>query len=241
VNDVELKRATEQLCARFGIAPSRSRDQHFLIDDSIAKKEIDLLSPKDTETILEIGPGLGLLTNEIAKRAKRLIAIEKDARLEPALRATLLPNVQLVIADATKLRLPPADKFFSNLPYSASRPLTIKLLGSGCRGGVLLVQEEFAQKLAAPPGSDEYGIVSVIAQYYADVTLADRVPGRAFTPEGPPSRIAVFRKKRVLNKAFEDFVKQAFAARRKKMPGFGNRRPEQLAVEEFITAFEASK
>ena len=213
----------------------RRSDQHFLINEELLQREVGYAALAKTDTVLEIGGGLGFLTRLLAAKAKT-ITIETDIRFIGALQKT---GAEVIHADALKVEFPKFTKFVSNIPYSISLPLTLKLLRSPFKSGVIIAQDEFAKKLAAKPGSKVYSRVSVIAQYYADIELRDHVRKGDFAP--PPkveSRIVLFKKKRKEDRAFESFVTDLFRQRRKMVPGTG-KRPEQLALDEFITLFEA--
>ena len=215
----------------------RYRDQHFLVNEQVIEQEISYANLSEGDTVLEIGGGLGFLTRELMKKCKTT-TIEKDIRLIAPLQRT---GAEVIHGDALKVKFPPFTKFVSNIPYSISMPLTLKLLRHGFELGVMMVQKEFAKKLAAKPGDREYGRLSVITQYYADVEVLDKVRKSDFEPHPKvESRIVRLTKLRPENRGFERFVTSLFRHRRKKVPGL-NRRPEELAVGDFIKLYEAQE
>ncbi len=214
----------------------RHKDQHFLINEQLIAKEVSYAQLSEWDTVLEIGGGLGFLTRELAKRC-HTITIEKDIRLIAPLRRT---GAEVIHGDALKLQFPNFTKFVSNIPYSISLPLTLKLLRSGFTAGVMIAQKEFAKKLAAKPGDKGYGRLSVIAQYYASVELLDKARKSDFEPHPKvESRIVRFTKLRAESRGFEGFVTSLFRHRRKKIAGTSSR-PEELSVDELIALYTNS-
>lgn len=145
--------------------------------------------PGPQDTILEVGAGIGTLTVALARTGARVLAVEVDARFMPALRAACAsyPRVRLIHADAMALvtsGLPePPTKVVANLPYSIASPLLINLLEAGAaRRYVVMVQEEVARRIAAAPGSQEYGLLSVAVQARARPAIVAVVPRTAFYP-----------------------------------------------------------
>ncbi len=182
--------------------------QNFLIDHNIARKMIGLAAIQPDETVLEIGPGRGILTRGLCAKARTVIAIEIDRELarllgrsptESALSpgqvmeshvpslAAQCPNLDLRIGDALEFSyeaLPPGTVVVANLPYYVSTPLLFKLLESYSRIDrmVLMLQTEVALRLVAVPDTKAYGVLSVLTQYAADMTLAFRVSPNCFRP-----------------------------------------------------------
>ncbi len=223
--------------SRYPIKPKKHLDQYFLVDERILAREVELLDLARDDTVLEVGPGLGFLTREIAKKA-RVIAIEKDRLLFNILREEMPYNAEIILGDALNLDFSRFEfnKFASNIPYSISRELTTKLLRTDFDLGVIICQEEFARKLTARPGDEDYRAISVISQYYSEITLDRKVSKSAFQPVPPvDSRIVVFKKKNPANLGFEEFVKRAFSQRRKKF--WMGKRPGEMSWEEFFGAF----
>ena len=197
--------------------------QHFLRDDKYAQRSVDAAELRPTDVVLEVGPGKGVLTRLLAPNVAKVVAVELDDALADALDAEGLPNVELLRGDAVQVPFPPFDACVSNIPYQISSPLLFKLLALDFRVAVLLVQKEFADRLVAPPGSGDYGRLSVNAQRRARVERIARVPPGAFAPPPrvdsaivritpqPPSFDVVD------ERTYERVVEQAFAQRRKKL------------------------
>lgn len=167
----------------------KSLGQHFLSDPRILARIADALEPVPGETVLEIGPGRGTLTEVLAARIPRLVAIEKDRELGPHLRARF-PQVEIVDGDALELDWhalagPGRFSVIGNIPYYITTPLIDKALTPPRpRTVVFLVQKEVADRVAAPPGGSDYGALSVGVQAVARVERLFRIPAGAFNP--PP-------------------------------------------------------
>jgi len=162
---------------------TRATGQHMLIDARVAERAARYASLGRSDTVLEIGPGKGVLTRILARRAGRVVAMEKDRRFSPFLE-DLPPNVELVFADALRCEWPPFTKVVSNLPYSISSPLTFRLLEHDFRLGVLMYQKEFAERMAAAVGSPDYSRLGVEVFRRARCRILEEVPPSAFAP--PP-------------------------------------------------------
>jgi 16S rRNA (adenine1518-N6/adenine1519-N6)-dimethyltransferase len=209
--------------------PLKRLGQHFLIDPNIVRKIVATAELSDRDTVLEIGPGRGILTHALCRQAGRVIAVELDTRLRASLEEMLsdYPNLDLRFEDALKCSfdtLPQGTVVVANLPYYLSSPLLFKLLGVRQRFSrmILMLQSELAQRLAAQPGGKEYGILSVLVAYHADVAIAFQVSSNCFRPR-PEVRSSVvtlrMRQRPPVTVHNEDeFVKTvraAFAHRRK--------------------------
>ncbi len=157
--------------------------QHFLIDKAVARRQVELAGIKDTDTVLEVGPGKGVLTDLIQQRAGRVVAIEKDPALLDELRTRAArggwENVDLVEGDALKVDWPDFERFVSNIPYVISSPLTFRLLEHRFTTAVIMYQREFAQRLIAREGSD-YSRLSVNLALRAEARITEIVPREAF-------------------------------------------------------------
>ncbi len=198
-------------------------DQHFLIDSRVIERIIDYADIHKTDTILEIGAGFGNLTQKLASKAFKVIAIEFDPRLVEALHNLGLPNVMIIHGDALKVDFPEFDKVVSNLPYSISSEVTFKLFKHPFKLGILMYQYEFAQRMIATPGTKDYSRLSVGVQYFADVEVLEIVPRTAFRPR-PEVRSAIVKivprppSLDVVDKDFFfDFILAVFTQRRKQM------------------------
>jgi 16S rRNA (adenine1518-N6/adenine1519-N6)-dimethyltransferase len=197
--------------------------QHFLSDRSILRRIVAFAHLHPEDTVLEIGPGAGALTRELAAAAHRVIAIEIDQDLIPPLRAEMPPNVEIIEGDALELPFP-SGRFHvaGNLPYNVATPLLKRFIHMRDQiiDATVMVQKEVAERLIAGPGSPNYGALSVLIQYYATVSYGFTVPPGAFKPR-PKVDSAVIRldwKAGVPEaRQFTDFVQQAFGSKRKKL------------------------
>jgi 16S rRNA (adenine1518-N6/adenine1519-N6)-dimethyltransferase len=177
---------------------TRALGQHFLRDDAVARRIVELVAPTPRDLVVEIGPGRGALTEHLARAAGRLLALEVDSSLAARLNArfTHSPHVEVRPADARRfdyaglrdLRPDPSGRVLvvGNLPYSVGKPILMALVeaGSAIDEMALMLQKEVAERIAAGPGSKVYGALSVLTQIACDVTLAFAVPPGAFSP--PP-------------------------------------------------------
>ncbi len=209
--------------------PIKRLGQNFLIDPNIVRKIVALAELGPGDPVLEIGPGRGILTEALSQAAGHVTAIELDPRLHAYLetRQAELPNVELVCADALAYpveQLPAGTIVVANLPYYISTPLLFRLLDQRGRFPrmVLMLQSEVADRLVAKPGGSDYGVLSVMAQYAADITKSFRVSAQCFRPRPEvASAVVLLRAKedRRLSQeeevAFRALVKAAFAHRRK--------------------------
>ncbi|MEA1984805.1 MAG: 16S rRNA (adenine(1518)-N(6)/adenine(1519)-N(6))-dimethyltransferase RsmA [Euryarchaeota archaeon] len=172
------------LLKKYGIQGG-CHDQHFLIDEELLDRIVDVGDLCLQDTVLEIGGGIGNLTERIAARAGSVVVIEIDTRLADVLhdRFDDVANVEIIHADVLDIDLPDFNKVVANLPYSISSPITFKLFKKGFDLGILMYQYEFAARMIALPGSSEYSRLSVNTQYFADVSLLMKVPPSAFSPQ----------------------------------------------------------
>lgn len=203
--------------------------QNFLIDPNIVRKIVALAEVSQETHVLEIGPGRGILTEALCKAARQVTAVEIDPRLHAYLveRQAEFPNLTLVLDDALTYsfeNLPTGTVVVANLPYYISTPLLFRLLEHRNRipRMVLMLQNEVADRLVAKPGTSDYGVLSVMAQYAADITKAFRVSAQCFRPRPEVgSAIVLLRteERRELRQEeepkFAALVKAAFAHRRK--------------------------
>ena len=167
----------------------RRLGQHFLRPESV-EELLRVIAPAAGDVFLEIGPGQGALTLPLAERCARVVAVEIDEALARRLRATAPPNVEIVTHDALTADLrglvPEGARLAGNLPYYVSSPLLRLFLGlhGHVRDLHVMLQEEVARRVASPPGSKEYGILSVLYGLWADIDLPARFPPACFSP--PP-------------------------------------------------------
>lgn len=203
--------------------------QNFLIDPNIVRKIVALAELGPNDSVLEIGPGRGILTEALCRTAGRVTAIEVDPRLHAYLaeRQADFPNLTLVRDDALAYpleSLPVGTVVVANLPYYISTPLLFRLLDHRDRFPrmVLMLQDEVADRLVAKPGSKDYGVLSVMAQYAAEITKAFKVSAQCFRPRPEVgSAVVLLRTKEHRELSPEEepkfavLVKAAFAHRRK--------------------------
>ena len=182
------------LLDRPGFHFSKSLGQNFLIEDWVPRDIADASGVGAGAGVLEIGPGIGPLTVQLAQRADKVAAVELDKDLLPILAETLadFPNVTVIPGDVMKLDLPAlvAEQFpgltpmvCANLPYNITTPVLTLLLESGLFTAVtVMIQKEVAQRICAGPGSKDYGAFSVLCQYYAKTEYLFEVPRECFLP-----------------------------------------------------------
>ncbi|KUO88590.1 MAG: 16S rRNA methyltransferase [Thermoproteus sp. JCHS_4] len=220
--------------------------QHFLRDVSIAEYIAGLV-PGGLD-VIEVGPGRGILTIPLAQKSRVVYAIEVDPALADALRRTAPPNVVVIEGDALELEWPKADFFVSNVPYSITSPLLLRLAESKLPA-VVTVQREVAERLAARPGDENYGRLTVAMQCRYQVEVLRVVPPQAFEP---PPRVysAVVRlmpRSPCVDdfEGFQRFTAWLFSARRKTLRRLkladSERRVYQLSPEEIAQLYSSRK
>jgi 16S rRNA (adenine1518-N6/adenine1519-N6)-dimethyltransferase len=226
----EPKQASLRRMREFGVRPNRELGQNFLIDDNILAVIGRLAELDSHDVVLEVGGGLGVLSEYLAERVRFLHVVEVDRTLAPALEDALAPfdeRTALHVADAVRLdfgRLDPAPgKVVANLPYGVAATVLLKSIEEmpDARLWVGMVQREVAERLAAAPGSKTYGATSVIAQLSCDVRVERRVPRTVFHPvPNVESALVVLRRHSPPpDPAVTALVHAAFAHRRKALAG----------------------
>lgn len=248
---------------------SRRLGQHFLRPDGV-RRLLELVDARPGDAFLEIGPGTGALTLPLAARASSVTAVEIDPPLVARLRAQAPANLTVIEGDALAVDLAPlvpaGGRLVGNLPYYISSPLLRRFLAlrHQVKDAHLMLQEEVARRIASPPGSKEYGILSVLFALCADVDVPLLFPPQAFDP--PPRVSSAVLRVRFLPvprvtiadlDRFERLLHVAFARRRRTLennlrvsyPNLkehlkllnieGSRRPETLSVVEFGRLFQA--
>lgn len=241
--------------------PKKKLGQNFLVDRNILVKIADSCDIDDRQYLLEIGPGLGSLTQELAWRSRGVLAVELDTRLVPLLTdlAKETGNVKLSFDDILKLDIEaemdkafpgtPVDayKVCANIPYNITTPIIFKLLEQCPRmhSATLMMQKEVGKRLTAVPGSKDYGRLTIMTAYYAQVDLVMHVSRSCFYPRPEVDSVVIKMTPRrqpiapVHNeKVFKDFVSAAFQKRRKTILNiasgfFGiNKSDAQVYIEE---------
>jgi len=218
-------RRLRELFETHGIRPHKELGQNFVVDPNTIRKVVDAAGDLSERTVLEIGAGAGSLTLGLARAARRVIAVEFDARIVPALRESVdgIDNVEIVEADALKLDYAAveATEVVANLPYNIAVPLVITVLENAPQISSLTVmtQREVGERLAATPGSKSYGQVSVLVGYWTDTVVAARISRNAFYPVPAVDSVLVRLDRReppeVEYARLNEVVKTAFAQRRK--------------------------
>lgn len=224
------------LLAQHGFHFSKAKGQNFLIAPWVPRSIAEDAGVDESAGVLEIGPGIGPLTQQLCLRAGKVCAVELDSRLKPILDLTVgeFSNLEILWEDVLKLDIPALvkEKFpglrpmaCANLPYYITSPILTALLEADCFDSVtVMVQKEVAQRIAAAPGSADYGAFSVFCQYYAQPEMLFDVPAHCFLPQ-PKVTSAVISLKtyrerpwKVDNeKTFFRLVRASFAMRRKKL------------------------
>ena len=209
-----------------------------MVDDTVADREVDYLQISPGETVLEVGPGLGVLTSRLVTKAGKVIAIELDHAIASYVRSEFGSSVDLVEADALDATWPGFNRFISNIPYSISSPLIFKLLDQDFRSAVIMVQKEFADRMVAKADTDDYSRLSVSVYYRAKAEMMEKVGRTRFwpepevdsavirlTPRAPPFQVKDER-------LFHKLVEVLFLQRRKKISTIlrskGYVKPEQM-------------
>lgn len=170
------------LLKKYGIKPSRRLGQNFIIDREVLEREISYAKIKKSDILLEIGPGIGTLTELLVENAGKVYAVEMDARMIKILKNRLGNRMEIIEGDFLKVMLPRFDKTISNIPYSISSPLTFRLLSHGFKTAVLTYQKEFAERMVAKPGEKNYSRLSVATYYRANAEILEFLPPRVFYP-----------------------------------------------------------
>ena len=209
--------------------PRKRLGQHFLIDHNIVRKIIHVADLQADETVMEIGPGRGILTAALCQKVSQVLAIERDKRMVDYLAQAFAhhANLKVIHGDALAFpfaTLPPGTVIVANLPYNISTPLLFQFLDARARirRMVLMLQLEVARRLVAQVGTRDYGVLSVLIRYVADARLLFQVPNSCFRPS-PKVDSAVVRldvKARGSNEVgevdtFIQIVRAAFSHRRK--------------------------
>jgi 16S rRNA (adenine1518-N6/adenine1519-N6)-dimethyltransferase len=225
----EPRQASLRRLRRFDVRPKRELGQNFLIDDNILGVIGRAAELDRDDVVLEIGGGLGVLSEYLAPRVGHLHVVEVDTSLEAPLAEALQPfaNTTLHLADAVKLPLgelaPPPTKVVANLPYGVAAAVLLKSVAElpAATLWVAMVQREVGERLAAPTGGKSYGGTSVLAQLACEVRLLRRVPRTVFHPEPNVDSALVLMRRRAPapSSTLTALVHAGFAHRRKALAG----------------------
>lgn len=226
---------TMEIVKKHGFKFTKSLGQNFLIDDNIINKIITGSNVKSGDKVIEVGPGIGTLTRELADIADKVMAVEIDRNLIPILEDTLsdfdnikVVNQDIIKADIKSLIEENLDggpvKLVANLPYYITTPIIMRFLEEkiNVTDIVVMVQKEVAERMNATPGGKEYGALSVAVQYYCDTEIIAKVPRHLFVPQPNVDSIVIALRVRPERKysvkdeeLFFKIVKASFGQRRK--------------------------
>ena len=228
---IASRSVTNHILKAFGLRMSKKLCQNFLIDASIVQGIVDAAEIQPGERVLEIGPGIGTLTQGLAEAGAEVTAVELDKKLPAVLAETLkaYDNVTIVPGDILKVNIPEIMgegpfKVAANLPYYITTPILMALLERHLpiTRMVTMVQKEVAERMIAKPGSRTYGALSVAVQYYTEPEIVLDVPPRSFVPAPEVDSVVIACKVRETpavdvmdEKMFFRVVKAAFGQRRK--------------------------
>lgn len=234
--DIATPSRTNEILKKYNLKTKKSLGQNFIIDTNILRNIVSAGDVDQDTTVIEIGPGIGALTEQIAKEAKEVFAFEIDDRLLPVLEDTLSPydNITVFHQDILKVDFEAFEAEYlkdasrlvviANLPYYITTPIIMSLLESTLpvETMVLMMQKEVANRLEAVPSTKAYGSLSIALQYHADVEIAFTVPKTVFMPQ-PNVESAIIRLDirenpivQVQNEAlFSKVVRASFVQRRK--------------------------
>lgn len=223
---------TAELVKKYNFKFSKSLGQNFLVDDSVPRDIVSGAAVDENDLVIEIGPGVGTLTVQLLKKAKKVVAIELDNDLIPILQQELgeNPNFTLIHNDALKVDFnevigeEKSVKLVANLPYYVTTPIIVKLLKENYKfkSLTIMIQKEVAERMNAEPGNKDYGALSLLVQYYCNTSIVRRVPPQCFIPRPKVDSIVIRLdrleepKVKVKNeKLFFDIIRNSFNMRRK--------------------------
>ncbi len=173
---------TGRLISETGVVPKKSKGQNFLTDGRVANRHVGYAGIKKDDRVLEVGPGLGILTSRLVEASDDVTCIEIDEKLADFIDREYGDRLRLIRGDAVKVPFPEFDVFVSNLPYSVSTPIIFKLLEYDFRTAVVMVQKEFADRMVAMVGSPDYSRLTVNLFYRAECEIMENVPASRFNP-----------------------------------------------------------
>ena len=219
-NSPSLSKTTKDILNKYGIKLNKNLGQNYLIDKNKRDQIVNFGNISNDDVILEIGAGIGTLTIELAKKAKKVIAIEQDAKiceiLANRLKEEKISNVELINDDALKVDFPKFTKIISNLPYQISSPITFKFLDYDFDLAVLMYQKEFADRMNGEVASKNYSRLSAMLYFRCDVEKLTDVSQESFIPK-PQIDSTVVKLTPKENKVYSKFTKALFQHRNKKI------------------------
>jgi dimethyladenosine transferase len=256
---------TFEILKKHGFTFKKSLGQNFLIDSNILNRIVDGASVDKTVGVIEIGPGIGSLTEALAKKAKKVISFEIDGRLLPILAETLAAynNVEIINNDILKVdvdniiaeKMSDCDKIMvvANLPYYITTPILTHLIENTEKidGYVVMMQREVANRLNAKVGTKDYNSLTILLNYYTDVEYLFTVPKKVFVPapnvESAVVKIMTKEKKEFeVDQKFFKFVRSCFVQRRKTLlnnliSSYGKDKKQDLQASCFDSEIEATR
>jgi 16S rRNA (adenine1518-N6/adenine1519-N6)-dimethyltransferase len=271
VNRVQTLAQIKEMLESRGLAPRHSLGQNFLVDHNLIRKLVDASGLREGSLVLEVGPGTGVLTEELLSRGCRVVACELDRGLAAMLRERLADRVTLIEGDclASKSAVNPdviaalkgeAFVLVANLPYGAATPLMLALLVDhpSCASMHVTIQKEVADRLLAAPRTSEYGPISIVAQALARVERIATLPRECFWPRPDVTSAMVSLSRRAdplteQGRALADFCQEMFSKRRKQLGSVLGRghafpagiepenRMEELSVPQAVALFESAR
>jgi 16S rRNA (adenine1518-N6/adenine1519-N6)-dimethyltransferase len=253
------KKTIEYLCNKYGLRLKKGLGQNFLTDESVIGRIVDA-ADIENKPVIEIGPGIGVLTAGLASRAAKVLSVEIDSALMPVLKETLagFNNIEVINEDILKLNLLDIinDKLgggkvsvAANLPYYITTPIIMGLLEQNLPldNIVIMVQKEVADRICANPGSKDYGLLTVMVRYYCIAQKVCDVDKGKFIPmpsvDSAVIKLAVMDKTDIEvkdEKAFKSLVKAAFAQRRKTLLNAVKNSGKFGSKEDILIAFESA-
>ncbi|MGB7365458.1 16S rRNA (adenine(1518)-N(6)/adenine(1519)-N(6))-dimethyltransferase RsmA [Carnobacterium jeotgali] len=234
--DIATPSRTKEIMEKYGFSVKKSLGQNFIVDPNILSNIVAASDIDKNTNVIEVGPGIGALTEHLARASKEVIAFEIDNRLLPVLADTLSPydNISVVHSDVLKVNLQESlpemidlDEplvVVANLPYYITTPIIMHFLETPVRidGLTIMMQKEVAERITAAPGSKAYGSLSIAIQYYMEAEVAFIVPKTVFIPQPNVDSAIIKLTRRVTpsvtvnnEKSFFALVRSAFVQRRK--------------------------
>ncbi|MBB6455235.1 16S rRNA (adenine1518-N6/adenine1519-N6)-dimethyltransferase [Salirhabdus euzebyi] len=248
---------TKEILQKYGFSFKKSLGQNFIIDANILKNIVNKAGVEASNGVIEIGPGIGALTEHLAQHAEKVVAFEIDQRLLPVLGDTLgsYQNIEIIHQDILKANLPEViEKYFANgqpikvvanLPYYITTPILMKLLMDRIpvENITVMIQKEVAERMAAKPNTKEYGSLSIAVQYYTEPSIVMSVPKTVFMPQPNVDSSVLQLKMRENPQVFvenEEFffelVQACFGQRRKTLNNNLSRHFKEKLTKEQITS-----